>query len=74
MSTRREFLSSIPAIWLTSPVMADARIDAERETLQEILDKLRDRVTEDMPDLSKLQITYDPGNKKVPLMVLALRV
>lgn len=69
---RRHFISGLPAVWLSAPAVAQAI--EPKETLEAMLEKLRHRIEEDMPDLSSLQISYDPGNVKVPLMVVALRV
>lgn len=70
---RRQVLAGIPAIWLSTHAAAAPKLP-EVETLEAMLEKLRLKIHQDMPDLSSVQITYDPANIKVPLMVLALRV
>jgi hypothetical protein len=69
---RRHLITGLPAIWLSAPAVAKSTVPVE--TLETMLEKLRHRIEEDMPDLTDLQITYDPKNVKVPLMVVALRV
>lgn len=69
---RRQLIMGVPAIWLAAPTIAKA--GEPPDTLEIMLEKLRHKIHEDMPDLSDLQINYDPGNQKVPLMVVALRV
>lgn len=73
MTTRRQILQGLPAIWLANSALA-AQSPEPAETLEAMLGKLRDKIHDEMPDLSKVQITYDPANRKVPLMVLAMRV
>lgn len=70
---RRQILKAIPAMWLTAPAVAIAS-PKPAVNLESMLERLREKINEDMPDLTSLQITYDPANIKVPLMVVALRV
>ena len=60
-------------MWLTAPAVAIAS-PKPAVNLESMLERLREKINEDMPDLTSLQITYDPANIKVPLMVVALRV
>ena len=60
-------------MWMTAPAVATAS-PKPAANLEQMLEKLRAKIEEDMPDLTSLQITYDPANVKVPLMVVALRV
>lgn len=71
---RRQILKAIPAMWMTAPAVATASPNPAVNNLEQMLEKLRAKIEEDMPDLTSLQITYDPANVKVPLMVVALRV
>lgn len=70
---RRQLLAGLPAVWLSTHANAEPKLP-EVETLEAVLEKLRLKIHQDMPDLSSVEITYDPANIKVPLMVLALRV
>lgn len=70
---RRQLIIGAPAMWFASPAVATPE-EAKVETLEALLEKLRSKINEDMPDVRKVEISYDPTNKKVPLMVLAMRV
>lgn len=70
---RRQILKAIPAMWLTAPAVAHSSTN-QVENLETMLERLRSKIEQELPDLTSLQITYDPANVKVPLMVVALRV
>ena len=70
---RRQILKAIPAMWLTAPAVAHTSTK-QVENLETMLERLRSKIEQELPDLTSLQITYDPANVKVPLMVVALRV
>ena len=77
MPSRRDFVKALPAIWLAAPSLVEAKpveVSKEVETLRQMLDRLKDKIAEDIPGLTKVEINYDPSNAKVPLTVVALRI
>lgn len=65
---RREFFSfaAVGAVGLQQP-------SAKNERLDELIAKLEDIIKEEIPDVTKVTVKYDPKNAEVPLMILAFR-
>lgn len=68
---RREFFSFASG---AAAIPATALIgDTGDPGIGELTAKLRDAIKSDLPGITKIEITYDPEDTKVPLMVLAFR-
>lgn len=68
MPTRREILLGLSATSLVSRKAAGVL------TVSVLLEELKTQARAEMPDLKEIKIQYDPEDKKVPLMVLGMRI
>lgn len=66
-------MTGASAVWLATE-QSSANADTQAETLEQMLETLRSKIISDIPNLSKVQISFDPNDAKVPLMIVALRV
>lgn len=67
MPTRREVLLGISTVTL---IPAPAKGTG---TVAQLLSELRCQIEDELPDVKQVEITYDPTDKRLPLMVMAYR-
>ncbi|RVH87766.1 hypothetical protein CN204_04345 [Sinorhizobium meliloti] len=66
---RREFFSFAAATAVAAPSIAQSN-GAAQSTIEQIGEIVR----RELPDIKSLEITYDPEDSRVPLMILAFRI
>jgi divalent metal cation (Fe/Co/Zn/Cd) transporter len=64
---RREFFGVAATPFIAVP-------DARAESVAAIVARIEAMIRREMPHLNYVQVKYDPADKKVPLMILALHV
>lgn len=66
---RREFLSFAAGGAVVLPQAAEANTDR----MDELICRLDAVVRAEIPEVTRVEVTYDPANTKLPLMILAFR-
>lgn len=64
---RREFFSLTAGAAIGPQVVRGERLD-------ELICQIERLVKVELPDVKSLEITYDPDDPRIPLMIVALRV
>lgn len=67
---RREFFSFASGAAVVAPEI----VKSQKVGLAAIVSQIRPVIENEMPDVTSIEVTYDPEDKKVPLMILAFRV
>jgi hypothetical protein len=67
---RREFFSFASVAAVTAPQI----IKNKPAGLAALISEVRQTIENEMPDVTSIEVTYDPEDRKVPLMILAFRV
>lgn len=67
---RREFFSFASGVAIAAPEIAKSK----PVSLAALISEIRPVIQNDMPDVTSIEVTYDPEDRKVPLMILAFRV
>jgi hypothetical protein len=49
-------------------------VKSEPIGLAGLVSQIRPAIENEMPDVTSIEVTYDPEDQKVPLMILAFRV
>lgn len=71
METRRQILSGIAAIPVASVA---SRVLPHSENVTTLLSQLEIALYREVPGLKKVQLNFDPDDKKIPLSVFAFRI
>jgi len=67
---RREFFTLASGAAVVGPqIIKDSSV-----SLAALVSQIRPVIQNDMPDVTSIEVTYDPEDRKVPLMILAFRV
>lgn len=70
---RREFFSlASGAIVLPGKLIEDTGFPV-KQGVNELTEKLCHAIKSEVPGITKIEVTYDPDDKRVPLMVVAFR-
>lgn len=65
---RREFFGAAAGVVTAAPVaLSRPKVDA-------LAREIEAAIMAELPGVKRVQVTYDPTNEKVPLMILAFRV
>jgi len=67
---RREFFSFASGAAVVVPQISNSKPLG----LAAIVSQIRPLIQNEMPDVTSIEVTYDPEDRKVPLMILAFRV
>lgn len=67
---RREFFSFASG---AAAIPATLIRDTGERSINELTEKLRDAIKNGLPGITEIEITFDPEDRRVPLMVLAFR-
>lgn len=67
---RREFFSFASGAAVAAPQI----VKSKQTGLAALISQIRPLIQNDMPDVTSIEVTYDPEDRKVPLMILAFRV
>lgn len=67
---RREFFSFASGAAVTAPQI----INAQGNSLAALIAQLRPVIQSEMPDVTSIEVSFDPEDQKVPLMIMAFRV
>jgi hypothetical protein len=67
---RREFFSFASGAAVSAPDI----VKSKPKSLAALVSEIRPAIQNDMPDVTSIEVTYDPEDRKVPLMILAFRV
>lgn len=67
---RREFFSFASAAAVAAPQI----VKRPPTGLAALVSQLRPVIQNEMPDVTTIEVAYDPEDQKVPLMILAFRV
>lgn len=67
---RREFFSFASVAAVTAPQL----ITEQKTGLAALIAQIRSAVQSEMPGVTSIEVTYDPEDQKVPLMIMAFRV